>query len=151
MPPRKVAHHHLADRVVRETETNNKNKNMLIKAQPKPGALLSEGAYHATLTSIAGKPTEQDPKKVQFGFKVEGAKEELTKECPFSFDEGAPLRNDAETLLGRQLTSREAADGFDLATLIGKPCQVIVAHKAAPGGRLQPTVAVVQPAAKAAA
>ena len=97
---------------------------MMLKASQPKTVLLNEGTYPATLNSIKGLPDETNPKRVALGFKAEGYEPELTKEVPVSFDAGKPLRKDAETILGRELTASEAQAGFDINGLIGEPCRV---------------------------
>jgi hypothetical protein len=123
---------------------------MMLKATAPKTVLLSEGTYHATLKSLTGLPDKENPKKVALGFIIQGHEAEVIKVLPASFDAGKPLRKDAETILGHELTTSEAQAGFDLDQFIGKPCQVVVMHKAAAGGKTEAVVSVVLPAAKAA-
>jgi hypothetical protein len=116
---------------------------MLIKAKNRNKAILAEGNYAATVASVTGKPNDTAPKKVVIGFKIENHEGEIPKELPFSFEDGSPLRSDVETTLGRQFTRTEATEGFDLIGLIGKPCQVVVMHKSAAGGKPIAVVSVV--------
>jgi hypothetical protein len=116
---------------------------MMLKASQPKTVLLSEGTYPATLSSIKGLPDETNPKRVALGFKTPSHELELTKEVPVSFDSGKPLRKDAETILGRELTASEAQTGFDINTLIGEPCRVVVMHKAGAGGKTEAVVSIV--------
>jgi hypothetical protein len=116
---------------------------MMLKASAPKIALIPEATYPATLSSIKGLPDETNPKKVAIGFKIDGHDTEVVKEVSVSFDTGKPLRKDAETILGRELTNSEAQSGFDINKLIGKLCQVVVMHKAASGGKPQAVVSVV--------
>lgn len=125
-------------------------KLMLLKASQPKNPLIPEGAYPTTLSSIKGLPDEQKPKKVALGFKIKGYETEVTKELPLSFDDGKPLRQDVETLLGRELTSTEAQAGYDIDQLIGTPCQVVVMHKSGSGGKPQAVVSLIQPPGKTA-
>jgi hypothetical protein len=116
---------------------------MMLKASSPKTVLLSEGTYPATLASIKGLPDNTKPKRVALGFKVGNTDIEVTKELPASFDIGKPLRKDAESILGRELTSSEGQAGFDLNTLIGKTCQVVVMHRAGAGGKTSAAVSLV--------
>jgi hypothetical protein len=116
---------------------------MMLKASQPKTVLLKEGTYPAILGSTKGLPDENNPKRVALGFKAEGYEPELVKEVPVSFDPGKPLRKDAETILGRELTASEAQTGFDINDLIGKRCQVVVMHKAGAGGKTEAVVSVV--------
>lgn len=120
---------------------------MIVKSK-KTSRLIPEGSHIATLASVTGKPNDLSPKKAVFRFSIEGRGEEVTKEVPVSFEERAPLRRDAETLLGRQLTAREAEDGLDLQTLLGRPCQVVVTHKSGVGGKPVAAATLIQPVPK---
>lgn len=137
--------------VVPVTVNNNSNTYMKISAKTKKqDAILQEGTYNATVSSVTGKPTEAEPTKVVFGFKVDGYDKELTKENPASFVAGSPLRADTETIIGRSFTTDEADEGIELKTLVGKKCQIAVFHKAGAGGRPKPAVSLVLPAVAAA-
>ena len=118
-----------------------------MKISVKKEVNLEEGTYNATVSSITGKPNETKPKNILFGFKVDDYDKELTKDNPANFKAGSPLRSDTETILGRSFTTQEAEDGFELTTLIGKKCQVVVFHKAGSGGRPKPAVSIILPAA----
>jgi hypothetical protein len=124
---------------------------MMLKATAPKTALLSEGTYPAALKSVTGLPDKDNPKKVALGFGIHGHEAEVVKEMPASFDAGQPLRKDAETLLGHELTASEAQMGFDLDQLIGKPCRVVVMHKGGAGGKPKAVVSVVLPAVAPAA
>ena len=122
---------------------------MIVKSK-KTSRLIPEGPHLATLVSVAGKPNDADPKKILFHYKVDGREDEVIKEVPASFEERKPLRRDAETLLARQMTAKEAEDGLDLQTLPGKRCQIVVEHKSGVGGKTVASVALIQPVPKTA-
>ena len=117
---------------------------MMIFASKPKNALIAEGTYPAKLNSIAGLPDNDKPKKARLGFMIEGHETELFKEVPASFDPGKPLRKDAESILGSELTATDAQAGFNMDTLIGRSCTVTVMHKAASGGKPQALVSVIQ-------
>ena len=119
---------------------------MVLKVTTSKTSLLSEGSHEATLSSIEGRPDKINPKKVVLGFKVKGHETEVFKELSPSFDSGKPLRKDAETILGHELTASEAEAGFDMDKLINTPCEVVVMHKAGVGGRIEAAVSLVQKA-----
>lgn len=116
---------------------------MMLKATQPKNVLLNEGTYPATLKSIKGLPDDSNPKRVALGFKAGDHETEVVKELPATFDTGKPLRRDAETLLGRELTAGEAQSGYDINTLIGKPCRVVVMHKTGAGGKTEAVVSLV--------
>jgi hypothetical protein len=116
---------------------------MMLKATAPKTALLNGGTYSAALKSVTGLPDKDNPKKVALGFGIQGHETEVVKTLPASFDAGKPLRKDAETLLGHELTASEAQAGFDLDQLVGKPCRVVVMHKSAAGGKTESVVSVV--------
>ena len=117
---------------------------MIVKSK-KASRLVPEGPHVAKLVAVAGKPNDAEPKKVILRFKVEGHDDEVTKQVPVSFEQHAPLRHDAETLLGRQLTANEAEDGLDLQSLVGKAAQIVVGHKPGVGGKPTATATLIQP------
>ena len=142
-------------RVNRNTAAASRNNRgggniMMLKATAPKTALLSEGTYPATLKSVTGLPDKDNPKKVALGFAIQGHEAEVVKVLPASFDAGKPLRKDAETILGHELTAGAAQAGFDLDQLIGKPCRVVVMHKATNGGKTEAVVSVVLSPAPAA-
>ena len=120
---------------------------MILKSKPTNKNLLNQGHYVAKVSSVAGKPDDANPKKVVFGFKIDGYGQEVTKELPASLDDGTPLRADVETLLGRQLTRTEAENGYDPKSLAGTDCQVAVMHRSGSGGRPVPVVTLILPPA----
>lgn len=120
---------------------------MIVKSK-KTSVLVPEGPHIAQLTGVTAKPNDLNPKKAVFRYKVNGREDEVCREVPVSFEERSPLRKDTETLLGRELTSREAEEGVDLGSLAGKPCKVFVTHKTGVGGRPTAVVTLVQPATR---
>ncbi len=122
-------------------------QNMIVKSK-KTSRLVPEGTHPASLVSVTGKPNDIEPKKIIFGFKVNGHEGELTKEVPVSFEERATLRKDVETLQGRQLTAKEAEEGINLQSLVGRRCQAIVTHKSGVGGKPVAVVTLLQPLAE---
>ena len=117
---------------------------LILKASAPKSPLLKEGNHDAKVGSAKGIPNDTDPKRVGLGFKIDGQTDEVFKEYPYSFDEGSPLRQDVETILGTQLTSKQASAGFDPSKIIGKPCRVVVMHKSSAGGKPKAVVGVVQ-------
>jgi len=123
---------------------------MLIKSNSPKKSMLSEGNYGAKVSSIECKPDEANPKKIFISFKIGNEKAELVKQLPASFESGTMLRKDVETILARPLTEAEEVNGFDLNSLIGKECQVVVMHKASAGGKKVPAVGLILPKPAAA-
>jgi hypothetical protein len=119
---------------------------LILKASAPKSPLLKEGNCDVKVSSFKGIPNDTDPKRAALGFKIEGQTDEVFKEYPVSFNEGSPLRHDVETIIGTQLTSKEAAAGFDPSKIIGKSCRVVIMHKAAAGGKAKAVVSVVQSA-----
>ena len=105
---------------------------------------MKEGDHDAKVGSAKGIPNDNDPRRVGIGFKIEGQADEVFKEYPNSFDEGSPLRQDVETILGTQLTSKQATAGFESSKIIGKSCRVVAMHKAGAGGKPKAVVSVVR-------
>ena len=64
-----------------------------------------------------------------------------------SLSEKASLRKDLETWRGRKL-NREELDRFDLEVLIGKPCQIQIAHRLTDQGKTFANVTAVIPTGK---
>lgn len=122
------------------------DKQKMKLQKQKKEAVLKEGPYEATITSIKGKPEGETPKKLIFGFKVGGYEKEIPYDvAPASMAPGKPLRKFVEMALDRALKDEEAEDlEFDI--LLNRPCQIVVAHRTGAGGRqLIPQVTVVLP------
>ena len=83
-------------------------------------------------------PMKQSPRKSFLG--------SILRDTPASFVAGSPLREDTETIIRRKLTEEEEKKGFELNTLVGMKCRVVVYHKASAGGRPKPAVSIVMPA-----
>lgn len=64
-----------------------------------------------------------------------------------SLNEKAALRRDLETWRGRKFTKDELR-GFDVEQVLGKPCQVQIAHKLSEQGRTFANVTAVIPLGK---
>jgi hypothetical protein len=107
---------------------------MKLKTLLKVAPPIEEGTHEATLKSVKPRPDANDPKKILVGFISPPYPNEIFYDCPPSMALGKPLRKLAEIQLGRALTEREA-DEFDLDSLLSMPCQIIVGHKGAAGGR----------------
>jgi hypothetical protein len=118
---------------------------MIIRAKVSNKAIHKEGTFGSHVGSVKGKPSDTEPKKVIVGFKIKDHEAEIPKELPFSFEDDSPLRKDVETILTRQFTKTEATDGFDLNSLVGRPCRVVVMHKGGAGGRPVAVVTLVLP------
>jgi hypothetical protein len=125
--------------------TTKKDRKMIVKAKISNKAIHAEGTYDSIVGSVKGKPNDTEPKKVILGFKIKDHEAEIYKEVAFSFEEDSPLRKDVESILGRQFTKTEATDGFDLNSLLGKRCRVVVMHKSGAGGRAVAVVTLVLP------
>ena len=121
---------------------------MVIKSKTNTKSLLRQGNYNSAVSSVKGLPNDTDQKKAALGFKIDNHDAVIVKEVPYSVEEGTPLREDAETILGRQLTQAEILDGFELNDLVGKPCQVVVVHRPGAGGKPVAVVGIVLPSAQ---
>lgn len=112
--------------------------------------LTPEGMYAATLKSIAKKTSKKKakdgqhhPLNITVTFALTGAAAEVSKEYPPKVEEGCLLLRDIKTVLGRTLTAEEEQNGVDDSVVIGKPCRVVVVHRAGSGGNVKATVGVV--------
>lgn len=123
---------------------------MIVKSKSPKSSILNEGNYEAKVSSIECKPNETSPKKILISFKIDNEKVGLVKQLPASFESGTMLRNDVESILARPLTETEEDKGFDLNSLIGMECHIVVMHKAGAGGKKVPAVGVILPKPAAA-
>lgn len=124
--------------------------NKLVIKAKKKRAILPEGRYTATVSSVEGKPVD-DPKTVRLGFKVKDHEPEIFKEQPATINMGSPLLKDIETISGKGFTQAEVDAGLDLATLIGREVEIMVMHKSSAGGRPGEIVSLILPAKPAVA
>lgn len=120
---------------------------MKLKINKPPGALPKEGTYEATVKAVIDQP---ERKKIRIEFTLPGYDKPFPKEYPRSLDPHSPLFQEAQTIQGRRFTEQEIGGDFDLDQLVGKPCQVVIAHRRTAGGRVTAVVSVVLPAVQAA-
>jgi hypothetical protein len=119
---------------------------MKLKINKPPGALPTEGTHGSTVKAVIDRP---ERKKVGIEFTLPGYEKPFPKEYPRSLDPHTPLFQEAQTIQGRRFTELEVGGDFDLDQLVGKPCQVVIAHRRTAGGRVTAVVSVVLPAAQA--
>ena len=120
---------------------------MKLKINKPPGALPKEGTYEATVKAVIDQP---DQKKVVIEFSLPGYDKPFSKVYPRTLDPHTPLFQEAQTILGKRFAEQDIGGDFDLDQLVGKPCQVVIAHRRTAGGRGTAVVSVVLPAAPAA-
>ncbi|MCX7009900.1 MAG: hypothetical protein NTY53_22105 [Kiritimatiellaeota bacterium] len=66
----------------------------------------------------------------------------ISKRYTLSLGEKANLRKDLESWRGRKFTAQELA-GFDIAAIIGAPCQIQVVHEPGKDGRIYAAIAAI--------
>ncbi len=66
----------------------------------------------------------------------------ISKRYTLSLSEKSNLRKDLESWRGRKFTAQELA-GFDIAAIIGAPCQIQVVHEAGKDGRTYAAIAAI--------
>lgn len=66
----------------------------------------------------------------------------ISKRYTLSLGEKANLRKDLESWRGRKFTAQELA-GFDIAAIIGAPCQIQVVHEPGKDGRVYAAIAAI--------
>src|SRR5688572_1279848 len=124
---------------------------MKVKSSKTKAKLVPEDIYGAILSGIEylplGAPT---PKKVGEMFELDIRDDTdkavaMKREVPANLDTNSPLRADIQAILDRALLPNEIDDGFELDSLKGKKCRVVVAHRGGPGGKLQAVITAVLP------
>jgi hypothetical protein len=108
---------------------------MILKPQNRNKRIPAEGSYRATLKSVTYLPSEADPKRVAFEFQLRDYDESVTKDVPISFEPGAILVKDVESLRGAAFTTAEIQVGVDPATFVGTVVDLVVVSKIGPGGK----------------
>lgn len=122
---------------------NAKPNSMKLKNTVKRLTLPPESIYPGRVKSVTAKG---DAKCViEFEFSVGAHAHTASKTYPAKFECGAPLVDDAETIVGQSLDCDKAGAEFDTDLLIGKPCQIVVEHKRTSGGRIVAAVETVLP------
>jgi hypothetical protein len=79
-----------------------------------------------------------------------GRRVEVARLYTLSLHERAALRQDLERWRGKKFTDQELDRGFDLETVIGVNCQVVVSHSLGDNGTTYADVDSVLPAVKGA-
>lgn len=72
----------------------------------------------------------------------------VSKEYNFSIHEKADFRKDIEKWANRELTNQEKQDGFDPKVLLGKTCQLTIAHEKGNDGNIYARVKAISPLLK---
>ena len=93
--------------------------------------LTPQGIYAAVVKSVAvtTKQGTEEPEQVQVEFALNGVSDPIVRSYPAKVEGRSPLVRDSKTIRGHGFTRDEDADGFDPAVLVGKSCQVVVAHR----------------------
>lgn len=130
-----------------------------IREEKKEFSRAPEGLHEAVCSRIVDLGLVDTPfgKKHQLKFYWQiGEKEPETgrqftvgRRYTNSFSPKAKLRQDLEVWRGRKFTPEELK-GFDLETVIGKPCQVQIAHNVSAEGDTWANIQAIVPAAKGA-
>lgn len=115
---------------------------------------IPEGTHVARCYYLADLGLRPNPfddgmkEQVVIGFEVPGERTEddhpmvVSQIYTKSLHEKANLRKSLESWRGKKFTAEELA-GFDLRNIVGKPCQVSMAHKDAKDGKVYAKVAGV--------
>ncbi|NDJ14630.1 MAG: hypothetical protein EBY17_26110 [Acidobacteriia bacterium] len=122
-------------------------KPMKLQIQIAKTELPPERLHDATVKSI--KPKGESKCTIEFGIVFDGTQFTVCKDSPAKLDRTSELFRDAQTILGKKFDEAEANVDFDLDTLVGKVCQVVVIHKRTNGGRVVAAVETVLPAVSA--
>jgi len=118
--------------------------HMKLKLQIAKAELAPEDLYPATVLGIKNKGDSKCT--IEFSVVADGRQFTVGKDYPAKLDRTSPLLRDAETIQGQKFTDTKGNEEFDLETLVGKPCQVVVQHKRTNGGRVVAAVETVLPA-----
>ncbi len=129
----------------------------IVKEEKKEFSKAPEGLHEAVCSRIVDlgmQQTAYGPKHLiklywQIGEKEPETGRQFTvgRRYTLSFASKAKLRGDLEIWRGRKFTPEEL-QGFDLERLLGKPCQIQIAHNFGNDGETWANVQAVVPAAK---
>ena len=93
-----------------------------------PAAVLKDGSYKATLTSIK-QFSNTYGQRIGFEFTITGGQfdgERVMRSTAPQLTKQSKLAEVIEGILGRELTTKELQGGFDLEDLIDKECSILV-------------------------
>jgi len=119
---------------------------MKIKVEIEKTELAPEGVHAATVKAI--KDSGGDKCAIKFGFTADENEFIVERSYTAKLDRKSPLTRDAQIVMQRPFNEQEIEGQFDLDTLLGKPCRVVIQHKRSNGGRLKATVETVLEAEK---
>jgi hypothetical protein len=98
-------------------------------------SIVPKGVYTAKVTKIEPELHEQYGERVQIHFELnekkylDGRPMTIFRSVNWKFGQKSHLRAVVSGILGRELTQKEASDGFDLEQLIGMESTISVVHK----------------------
>lgn len=101
---------------------------MLVKPKTPQAALVQDGTYLAMLTDVKAF-TNNYGDRLGFEFTVKGGPydgSKVMRSTALVLSKMSKLAEVIEGVSGRHLTPDELAAGFDVETLIGRECQILV-------------------------
>ena len=110
-------------------------------------SLLAEGLYQATVMGF----TPKNDKKTTAAFGLTDGGTVVTQDYPADLSEGGPLWKLVETLLGHSPGADASGGEFDLDSLTGVPCQVVIERRRTSGGKMVGAVKAILSPSKTAA
>ena len=102
-----------------------------------PAAVLKDGSYKATLTSIK-QFSNTYGQRIGFEFTITGGQfdgERVMRSTAPQLTKQSKLAEVIEGILGRELTTKELQGGFDLEDLIDKECSCLLYTSPSPRDR----------------
>lgn len=111
--------------------------SLIIKEDPSEYPLCPDGLHSAVVVDAVDLGNQSSPwgekHKLSLVFETQLTDEEgtsyiLASRYNWSLHEKSNLRKDLERLLGKKFTSEELLEGFNLESLVGMSCNILVVH-----------------------
>ena len=115
--------------------------SIMIKAESQISDLVEDGVYPATLTAIRQFSNAYGPRLgFEFALGGNGAGNTVTSSTTPNLTEKSKLAELIRGLSEKELRPTELSEGFDLETLIGSNCQVLVLQNTSKNGNVYSNV-----------
>ena len=115
--------------------------SIMIKAESQVSDLVEDGVYPATLTAIRQFNNAYGPRLgFEFALGGNGAGNTVTSSTTPNLTEKSKLAELIRGLSEEELRPTELSEGFDLETLVGSDCQVLVLQSTSKNGSVYSNV-----------
>lgn len=115
---------------------------MVKNQQARPVATVKDGTYKATVSAIR-QFSNTYGLRIGFEFTVQGSQFDGTtvmRSTAPQLTKQSKLAQVIEGVLGRELSTKEISDGFDIEGLLGKECNILVLQSKSKSGSVYSNV-----------